>query len=488
MAYERVARLGRGGMGVVDLARRADGTEVALKRLTLHGSAIDMARARQRIRREAEALAGIDHPNVVSLLEVLDGPDDGDGSSGSPDEVVLVMPHLPGGTLADRVGHHGPAPAPEVDRLADALLSGLAAAHRAGVIHRDIKPANVLFDAAGEPQLADFGVAAHRDVTDGLTAAGTVVGTPAFMAPEQARGEPADAAADVFSLGATLLFAATGEGPYGRGDPRLLMDRAARGRVRPIPRSLPPALRRRLRAMLDPRPGRRPTAAALAGGPDGTVALPAARATRRRRRAVAVAVVALLGSGVLAGAVAVRAGSGDGADAAQPAAVPAPPTTAPCVPLPYRPCGGVDAPNTDGVRCTAGFEDYDGDPATGCEAGPDGLPDGTPLVDRIEGTIVPRDDVDRFTVEVEDRWQLLCDGVLTLTLTAPEGMALRLEVLDRAGERLLGEAISTGEPAEVSLPEPSCFQDDSTTLQAVVSPVGSDRVGDPYLLERRGSW
>jgi eukaryotic-like serine/threonine-protein kinase len=194
MAYERVARLGRGGMGVVDLARRADGTEVALKRLTLHGSAFDMARARQRIRREAEALVGIDHPNVVRLLEVLDGdPDDddgdGDGSTGGHDEVVLVMPYLPGGTLADRVGHHGPAPAPEVDRLADALLGGLAAAHRAGVIHRDVKPANVLFDAAGEPQLADFGVAAHRDVTDGLTAAPWSAPPPSWP-PSRPGGSP----------------------------------------------------------------------------------------------------------------------------------------------------------------------------------------------------------------------------------------------------------------------------------------------------------
>src|SRR3546814_8790274 len=107
MRYERVARRGRGGMGVVDLARRADGTEVALKRITLHGSADEMARARQRISREAEVLTKLRHPNVVELLEVLDDGDD----------VTLVMPYLTGGTLAERVARHGPAPVAEVERL-----------------------------------------------------------------------------------------------------------------------------------------------------------------------------------------------------------------------------------------------------------------------------------------------------------------------------------------------------------------------------------
>jgi hypothetical protein len=141
------------------------------------------------------------------------------------------------------------------------------------------------------------------------------------------------------------------------------------------------------------------------------------------------------------------------------------------------------------VACLPGYDDYDDDPATGCEAEPDGLVDGTPLLDRIEATIVPRDDVDRFSVAVQDRWQLLCDGVLTLTLTAPEGMTLRLEIFDRSGEDLLGEAVSTGGlPGEIVLPEPSCARDDSTTLLAVVRPVGSDRVAEPYVLERHGSW
>jgi serine/threonine protein kinase len=187
-------------MGVVDLGRAADGSEVALKRLTLHGSADEISRARQRIEREAAVLTRLNHPNIVELLDVVE----------EGDEVTLVMPYLTGGTLADRVNEHGPAPTAEVTRLAHLLSSALSDAHRADVVHRDIKPGNVLFDREGNPHLADFGVASSRDDTEGLTVVGTVVGTPAYMAPEQARGELAGRPADVFALGATLLFAATG--------------------------------------------------------------------------------------------------------------------------------------------------------------------------------------------------------------------------------------------------------------------------------------
>jgi eukaryotic-like serine/threonine-protein kinase len=166
--YERIARLGRGGMGVVDLARDSDGNRVALKRLTLQGSASEIARARQRLMREADVLSRLRHPNIVRLIEVVE-----DG-----DEVVLVMPYLSAGSLADRVTQHGPAPPADVERLGERLLGALAAAHQAGVIHRDIKPGNVLYDADRAPMLAHFGLA-HRWVnTHGLTVTGMVVGTP----------------------------------------------------------------------------------------------------------------------------------------------------------------------------------------------------------------------------------------------------------------------------------------------------------------------
>lgn len=205
--YVVEGRLGRGGMGVVELAVAPDGTRVALKRIAVTGSATAQREARTRLRREAEVLGRLDHPGIVALLDVVvDG-----------DDLVLVMAWLRGGSLADRVTEHGPLPAAEVEGLADHLLAALAAAHRAGVVHRDVKPSNVLFDGHGRPYLADFGVATARDATAGLTITGGAIGTPAFLAPEQARGEAVGPAADVFALGATLRWAATGAGPWGDG-------------------------------------------------------------------------------------------------------------------------------------------------------------------------------------------------------------------------------------------------------------------------------
>src|ERR671919_3171329 len=106
-------------MGTVDLARDPEGNQVALKRLTLTGSANDIYRARQRLLREAEVLRRLHHPNVVRLLDVVEEGDD----------VVLVMPYLSGGNLSERVAQHGPAPPDEIDRLAHRLLGGLAEAH-----------------------------------------------------------------------------------------------------------------------------------------------------------------------------------------------------------------------------------------------------------------------------------------------------------------------------------------------------------------------
>lgn len=481
VSYEVIGRLGRGGMGVVDLARDGEGRKVALKRLPLHGSAAEIARARQRLLREADALSRLDHRHIVRLLDVVD----------EGDEVVLVMPFLPGGDLAERVGRHGPASTDEVDRLAGRLLRALAAAHRAGVVHRDIKPANVLYDAHGEPCLADFGVAHASDQTEGLTADGTVVGTPTFMAPEQARGEPAGPACDVFSLGATLLFAATGSGPYGHGDPGLIMVRAARGKVDRVPADLPVHLRRLFRAMLDPRPERRPSAAALVGGLDGT-AVGRRAIGRVRRRSLRgspsgppLAVGAVAGIGVvLVALAAVLTGNRGGDDEATDRA---PLTATECVDLPYQPCDQAEpAPFTDGTRCIDGHDDYDGDPANGCEAAPDQM-DGAPLVDTLEATIIPRDDVDEFPIEVEDRPQLLCDGILEVTLGAPDGMTLHVEVRD--GDEVLGDATaSDGRAGVVEIREPSCGGDDSTTLTTRVRPIGSERVADPYVLTRSGSF
>jgi hypothetical protein len=471
-AYTVEARLGQGGMGVVDLATGPDGTRVALKRLALPGSAESLAASRARLRREADVLRRLDHPRIVRLLDVLDDGDD----------VVLVMPWLRGGSLADRVARRGPLPPEEVGRLADHLLGALAAAHRAGVVHRDIKPANILFDAESRPHLADFGVATARDVTAGLTTDGHAVGTPSSMAPELARGEAAGPAADVFGLGATLRFAATGAGPWGTGEPDVLLWRAASGRLQPWAASVPAPLRTRIDAMLRLRPERRPSAAALAGGPDGTDPRRPARPGRQRpvRTAALAALGAVAVAGVIAATVHALRTPGDAAVAQEAA------DGSSCTDLPYQPCGRAVAPGTDGHRCIDERADYDGDAANGCEAVPDAV-EGTALGE-VEATIVPASDVDEFPVEVRDHFHLSCDGRIAFDLTAPTGMSLRLQVLDRDGD-VLGEVTSAdGTPAQLRLAEPRCLGDDATTLAARITPVGTDRVAAPYQLSRTGSW
>jgi hypothetical protein len=472
--YQLRERLGRGGMGVVDRATDDQGHDVALKRLVLHGSAREMAQARQRVHREADALSRLDHPAVVKLIDVID----------QGDEVVLVMPYLAGGTLSDHVNERGPLTPAQVNALADQLVDALAAAHRAGIVHRDIKPANVLFDGTGRAHLADFGVASIRDATSGLTLTGALIGTPDYMAPEQARGEPATSASDVFSLGATLLYAATGQPPYGRGDPRLTVQRAARGRLAGFPTDLDPDLRRRLAPMLRRDPSRRPTAAAAAGGPAGTLVAPP-RPMRRIRLAALVGIVVLLaigaGAAALLSARGVRLAVGTDEARAEPTS-----TTTPCSPKPYQPCGQPAAPFTDGSRCTADHADYDGDPRNGCEAGPDDV-DGQTFTRDITANLVPADDVDRYPTPVVDNFHLTCDGTFEVTVTGPASTAVRVEVF-RGGERL-GTAVSTdGEPATVSLLEPNCFSDDSAQLVTQVSWEGAARSPDDYRLSRRGSF
>ncbi|HEY6532040.1 MAG TPA: serine/threonine-protein kinase [Acidimicrobiales bacterium] len=491
MEYVVQRRLGRGGMGVVDLAVDSSGRLVACKRLLLHGSAHEMHKARQRIRREAAALEQLRHPNIVPLLDLVDDGDD----------VVLVLPYLTGGTLAEQVAHHGTLSPGQLHQIADALFGALAEAHRRGVVHRDIKPANVLFDIEGRPYLTDFGVASLRDATGGLTATGAVIGTPEFMAPEQARGEEVGPAGDVFSLGATLLYGATGHPPYGRGDPAVVVQRAARGRVAPLPADLDRSLRRRLQPTLARTPSRRPSAASAAGdgprplkpgvpgqvGPAGTqIGGPRPRSLPRRSIGIAFGAVLAVAAVLTAAALVTR--SSDETSA------PPDSTTAACVDLPYQPCGQSPAPGTDGERCLVGFHDIDGDATTGCEVQSDQL-NGTPFVDPIVANLVPVDAVDRYPFQVDHESNGLvalltntfCDNLLQVTLEAPPGVSMRLDVLTNADE-LLGKAISAdGLPATVELPQPGCSPA-TLDLVAQVSWFGQERSGGEYTLSRKGSW
>lgn len=483
MAYVVLRRLGRGGMGIVDLAVTADGDQVALKRLPLHGTPDELARARQRIKREADVLASVDHPGIVRLRGVHDDDDD----------IVLEMDYLPGGNLMTRIAEHGPLLPAEVHRLADQLLDALAAAHRHGIVHRDIKPANVLFDGDGNPVLADFGLSSSREVTAGLTATEMVVGTPGFMAPEQARGEPATAASDVFSLGATLAFAATGRGPFGEADPRVLMMRAAAGRVDKLPKSLPLDLRRRLEPLLERHPDRRPTAARAGGGPAGTnpQALRAWPRRKRLRTALGGAAIALL---VVAAAAAVLSEDRNssepgtirtaGAETGTHRRVAA--TTAPCRPTRYTPCGGQPAPFTDGRRCIAQHADYDGDAGNGCEAVPDSV-DNSTIDGQVRANLVPASDTDAYRIPVKDHFQLTCDGQLEVTLIAPSGVSERLAL--RRGTQVVATATSADRvPGRAVVRDPNCGSDDGETLAATVTSIGSDRSDHLYTLKVSGSY
>ncbi|MCU1353400.1 MAG: hypothetical protein JWM05_2609, partial [Acidimicrobiales bacterium] len=195
--------------------------------------------------------------------------------------------------------------------------------------------------------------------------------------------------------------------------------------------------------------------------------------------------------GVLAvgSVVAVLAGAGTSGGSAPPRRLPAPaPTTAPCRPLPYQPCGRPAAPGTDGKRCIDARADYDGDPRNGCEAVPDDRREGSTIDGELTANLVPASDVDTYVVPVQDRPQLFCDGRLHVRLTAPRGASQRLTVRTADGV-VLGSAGSTdGSPGEVALKDPSCLADDSTTLDLSVASIGPVRTAARYRLETSGSY
>jgi serine/threonine protein kinase len=197
--YKIVRRLGEGGMGVVFLAE-----QVALRRTVAIKMLRDVRLDRgARFLTEARASATIRHQHVVHMYDYGE-------FHGVP---YLVMEYLSGGDLANQIRVKGPMPPQDAAILAAKLAGALQFIHELGIIHRDVKPSNVLFDERGEPKLADFGLAKQEENV-AQTATGAVIGTPAYMAPEQARGEPVAYAADVFSLGCVLYEMLTGTRPF----------------------------------------------------------------------------------------------------------------------------------------------------------------------------------------------------------------------------------------------------------------------------------
>ena len=203
--------LGRGGMGVVWLAtdQRLE-RPVAVKEVTfaLHLSDHERAMLRERTMREARTAARLDHPSVTSVYDVVE-------EDGRP---WLVMELIESCSLQQVIDGQGPLPWPAVARIGLDVLAGLTAAHQAGIVHRDVKPANVLVAPDGRACLTDFGIATATG-DPAITTTGAIIGSPSYMAPERANGEPPGPAVDLWSLGATLYTAVEGRQAFARGEP-----------------------------------------------------------------------------------------------------------------------------------------------------------------------------------------------------------------------------------------------------------------------------
>ncbi len=204
--YEIQREIGRGGHSVVYVARPLEGSDassgdhVAVKLLVPPPALATVAR--ERMRREAETVRELSHPNIVTLYEYFEEA----GRS------FIAMEYVDGETLFERVRAHGPLSEEETVAVGGDMASALREAHRCGVLHRDVKPRNVLMDREGRAKLTDFG-SARLDGHATLTMTGGLVGTLAYAAPELMAGERGDARSDLYSLGLTLYFALTGELP-----------------------------------------------------------------------------------------------------------------------------------------------------------------------------------------------------------------------------------------------------------------------------------
>ncbi len=203
--HYRIARtLGGGGMGTAFEAEDLEsGRRVALKVLS---HALDSPEARERFFREGRLAASINHPNSVYVFGT-------EEIAGTP---VISMELVPGGTLQDRVETQGPMPAAEAVDAVLQIIAGLEAAQRVGILHRDVKPSNCFIDPDGTVKVGDFGLSISTAIRTepSLTATGMFLGTPAFCAPEQLRGDELNARADMYSVGATLFYLLTGRTPF----------------------------------------------------------------------------------------------------------------------------------------------------------------------------------------------------------------------------------------------------------------------------------
>ncbi|WP_169750148.1 serine/threonine-protein kinase [Streptosporangium amethystogenes] len=246
--YRLLRRLGEGGMGVVHLAVDPQGRQVAVKVLRAEVAGDDVAR--RRLSREVETMRRVRSEHIAEVI-------DADVTGHRP---YIVTRYVAGRPLDEVIKQDGPMELPALLRVAHGVASALAAVHSVGVIHRDLKPGNVLI-LDGQPVLIDFGIAQAVDATR-LTQTGMFIGTPGYLAPEIIEGHEAGPEVDVHAWAGTLVFAATGQPPFGKGTLEMIFYNITAGKanVEAVPRELQPVLR----AALQRDPARRPSAADLA--------------------------------------------------------------------------------------------------------------------------------------------------------------------------------------------------------------------------------
>ena len=246
-------------MGVVHLAQAPDGRRAALK--VLRPSVVGDDESRHRLAQEVESLQHVRSSNVAEIL-------DADPWGDVP---YVVTRFVPGHSLHATVEHEGTLPADDLEHAARGLLRAVRDVHAVGVLHRDIKPTNVVMEGRS-PILIDFGLARLAE-DPRLTATGWLMGTPGYLAPEVLFGAAATAATDVHGWAATLVYAATGRSPYGRGHVMTVLDRTRRGEIDLT--GVPERLRPLLSAALAPEPHERPTVAGAMAALDALAAGPA---------------------------------------------------------------------------------------------------------------------------------------------------------------------------------------------------------------------
>ncbi|WP_067132560.1 glycoside hydrolase family 6 protein [Microtetraspora malaysiensis] len=330
--YPLLRRLGQGGMGTVYLGRAPGGDPVAVK--LIHPQWAADPDFRRRFTREISAAQRVARFCTAPVLAA-----DVEG-----DTAYLVTEYVPGPTLQQAVRDHGPLTGASLEAVAVNVAVALRAIHDAGVVHRDLKPANVILSPVG-PKVIDFGIAQLAEA--GAHVSSAIVGTPAYMPPEQARGEHVTPASDIFAWGALVAYAASGHAPFGDGPPPSVLYRVAHHE--PNLTALEPGLRATVAHALAKDPAHRPTAQQLldtltrpaadvrTGGETDAVESTeggTALSRQRRKRVVAgTAVAALVTAGVLIATQAPQAREGQG-ETARSTAARATPSGEPSPPLP----------------------------------------------------------------------------------------------------------------------------------------------------------